>query len=106
MSEATLPSRQPGEATVAANTRRMQQMRERLMVLAPTILEIQDDSVKHHGHAGAQTGLGHFNVRLHSSQFAGLSAVARHRLIYQALGSMMQTDIHALGIQTGIDAVS
>lgn len=91
------------EASSAKNAERMEKMRDQLITLAPTLLEIEDDSAKHHGHAGAQTGHGHFNVRIHAAQFASLSPIARHRLIYQALGDLMQTDIHALGIQTSID---
>ena len=48
------------------------------------------------------TGLGHFNVVIEAQAFAGLSAIARHRLIYQALGTLMETDIHALGIQARV----
>jgi BolA family transcriptional regulator, general stress-responsive regulator len=92
-----------GSATSDLNAQRMANMQERLQQLSPTTLEIEDDSAKHDGHAGAKTGLGHFNVRVHTAKFAGLSAVARHRLVYLALGDLMQTDIHALGIQTGID---
>jgi BolA family transcriptional regulator, general stress-responsive regulator len=76
-------------ATSELNGKRMAAMRERLNRLTPTTLEIVDDSAKHHGHAGAKTGLGHFNVRVHSPHFVGLNAVSRHRLIYQALGDLM-----------------
>ena len=48
--------------------------------------------------AGARDG-GHYRVTIVSKSFAGLSAVARHRLVYQALGDLMDTDIHALAIQ-------
>lgn len=66
--------------------------------LAPESLEIVDDSARHAGHAGARDGRGHFNVRIVSRAFAGLTPLARHRLVYAALGDMMQTDIHALSI--------
>jgi BolA family transcriptional regulator, general stress-responsive regulator len=66
--------------------------------LAPESLEIVDDSARHAGHAGARDGRGHFNVRIVSRAFAGLAPLARHRLVYAALGDMMQTDIHALSI--------
>ncbi len=65
---------------------------------APTELEIEDESHLHAGHAGAQTGMGHFRVRIVSEQFAGLSRIQSHRLIYDALGTLMQTDIHALSV--------
>ena len=67
--------------------------------LAPTRLEIIDDSHKHAGHAGARGGQGHFSVEIVSAAFAGKLPLARHRLVYAALGEMMQTDIHALSIR-------
>lgn len=66
--------------------------------LDPVALEVVDDSHKHAGHAGARTGQGHFSVHVVSRAFAGKSPLARHRLVYAALGAMMQTDIHALSI--------
>lgn len=64
----------------------------------PDELDIVDDSHRHAGHAGAKDGRGHFNVRIRSQRFAGKRTVERHRMIYAALGSLMQTDIHALGL--------
>lgn len=66
--------------------------------LAPTELEVVDDSHKHAGHAGARDGRGHFSVDIVSRAFAGLPPLARHRKVYAALGSLMQSDIHALSI--------
>ena len=66
--------------------------------LDPVVLEVTDDSHKHAGHAGARTGQGHFSVHVVSRAFAGKLPLARHRLVYAALGAMMQTDIHALAI--------
>lgn len=66
--------------------------------LAPTALEVEDDSHRHAGHAGARDGRGHFNVRVVSAVFEGMLPLARHRAVYAALGSMMETDIHALSI--------
>ena len=66
--------------------------------LAPVALEVTDDSHKHAGHAGARTGQGHFSVHVVSQAFAGKPPLARHRLVYAALGAMMQSDIHALAI--------
>lgn len=66
---------------------------------APSRLEVEDDSHRHAGHAGARDGRGHFNVLIVSPAFAGKAPLARHRAVYAALGDMMQTDIHALSIQ-------
>ena len=68
------------------------------MAFAPTVLEVRDDSHRHAGHAGARDGRGHFDVEIASEAFAGLSPLARHRAIYDALGALMTTDIHALSI--------
>ena len=67
--------------------------------LSPESMDIVDDSHKHAGHAGAKSGGGHFDLTIVSEQFPGLNTVMRHRLIYDALGEMMQTDIHALSIK-------
>lgn len=66
--------------------------------LAPTALEIEDESHRHAGHAGAQDGRGHFRVEVVSAAFAGLMPIARHRAVYAAVGELMTTDIHALAI--------
>ena len=76
----------------------MDSMRALLAVLDPVTLEIIDDSHKHAGHAGARDGGGHYRLHIVSSQFAGKNTVARHRMIYSALGEMMRHDIHALNI--------
>ena len=73
-------------------------MQQRLSGLQPESLDIVDDSAKHAGHAGAASGGGHYQLTIVSKQFAGKPQVARHRLIYQALGDMMQRQIHALSI--------
>ena len=67
--------------------------------LAPTFLDVVDDSARHAGHAGARDGRGHFNVDIVSEGFAGLAPLARHRAVYAAVGEMMTTDIHALSIR-------
>ena len=74
-------------------------MRARLAVLEPTVLEIIDESHKHAGHAGARGGGGHYVLNIVSAQFSGNNTVARHRMIYSALGDMMKREIHALTIQ-------
>lgn len=65
--------------------------------LAPTSIELQDDSHLHAGHAGAREG-GHYTVRLTSSCFTGLPRLARHRLVYDALGPLAALRVHALVI--------
>jgi BolA protein len=67
--------------------------------LSPQSLEVQDDSHRHAALAGAADGRGHFSVDIVSQAFAGLSPIARHRAVYAAVGSLMDTDIHALAIR-------
>lgn len=82
-----------------ANTERLTLIRERLTTaLTPERLDVIDESQQHAGHAGASTGMGHFAVAIQSPLFAGKSLVETHRMIYQALGGLMETDIHALRI--------
>lgn len=66
--------------------------------LAPTELLVKDQSHLHAGHEGAREGKGHFEVTIVSEMFCGLSRIARHRLVYDALGDFMASDIHALKI--------
>ena len=66
--------------------------------LAPESLQVIDDSAAHAGHEGAKGGGGHYTVTIVSPRFTGQSPLARHRLVYQALGELMQHDIHALKI--------
>jgi BolA family transcriptional regulator, general stress-responsive regulator len=74
-------------------------IRARLSRLAPETLEVFDDSHEHAGHAGAKDGGGHFQLVIVAREFAGKSAVARHRLVYDALSDMMPKQIHALAIR-------
>lgn len=67
--------------------------------LAPTELDIEDDSEKHRGHKGAGGG-GHFNVRIVAAAFEGKSLIARHRLVYEALAAEMAGPVHALALRT------
>ena len=73
-------------------------MEQRLAALEPELVEIYDESGEHIGHAGAQGGGGHYQLTIVARRFAGQSRVARHRLVYEALGAMMRKDIHALAI--------
>lgn len=68
-------------------------------VLFPSFLEVIDESHKHIGHAGAATGLGHFAINIASPKFQNQNLISCHRLIYEALGELMRTDIHALKIK-------
>lgn len=81
------------------NAERIQRMELMLQeAFKPEFLDIQDDSHKHAGHAGAREGKGHFTVTIVSEAFNGKSAIQKHRMVYQALGDMMTDDIHALAI--------
>jgi BolA protein len=82
------------------NEERIAKIRERInAALKPDALEITDESHKHIGHAGARDGRGHFQVTIVSDKFKGLPPIQRHRLIYDAVGDLMDTDIHALSIK-------
>jgi len=69
-----------------------------LQTLAPELIEIEDDSASHVGHAG-NTGGGHYNLLIVSEAFQGLSLIRRHKLVYAQVGDLMQRDIHALSIR-------
>ena len=66
--------------------------------LAPSVLELTDESALHAGHAGAASGGGHYRLRIVSARFEGLKLVMRHRLVYDSVHDMMHTEIHALAI--------
>lgn len=67
--------------------------------LTPEELDVIDESHLHVGHAGARDGRGHFRIRISCSRFGGKPRLARHRMVYDALDDMMETDIHALAIE-------
>ncbi len=74
-------------------------IRRRLAALAPASLELFDESAQHAGHTGAAPGGNtHWRLTIVSAAFEGKPTVARHRMIYQALGELMQQPIHALSI--------
>ena len=81
--------------TIGVTAARLQAVLQQ--ALSPTALEVQDDSHLHAGHAGAREGR-HFTVRVTSSVFNGLTRVARHRLVYDAVRSLIAEGIHALAI--------
>jgi len=76
----------------------LNKIRSLLAVLQPEQLDIADDSHLHAGHIGARDGGGHYRLKIVSAQFIGRPTLARHRMIYSALGEMMKHEIHALNI--------
>jgi BolA family transcriptional regulator, general stress-responsive regulator len=78
-------------------------IRERLRALNPVRLDLRDESAQHAGHAGARPGEStHWQLTIASEAFRGKSALARHRMVYEALGDLMKTDIHALRIEATV----
>jgi BolA protein len=74
-------------------------IRQRLAALEPVSLDLIDESSQHAGHSGWREGGGsHWRLAIVSARFAGQSAVARHRMVYQAIGELMHNPIHALAI--------
>ena len=75
-------------------------IREKLAVLRPVTLDLRDESAQHAGHAGSRPSGGtHWQLAIVSDAFRGKSTVARHRMVYEALGDLMKRDIHALKIE-------
>jgi BolA protein len=66
--------------------------------LAPSLLELVDESHLHVGHAGAASGGSHYRLKIVAPRFEGLRLVMRHRLVYDSVHDMMHTEIHALSI--------
>jgi len=82
------------------NEARIELIRNRITAaIQPAELDIVDESHLHVGHAGAKDGKGHFRVHVVAEKFAGLPTLQRHRLIYDAVKELMETDIHALSIE-------
>jgi BolA protein len=76
-------------------------LRERIeRGLEASHLELGDESARHAGHPGAASGAGHYRVVVVSERFAGLDPVARHRLVYAAVGDLIPHEVHALAITT------
>ena len=76
-----------------------ERIREKLAMLQPESLEILDESGQHVGHEGAKGGGGHYQLIIVSKQFSGRPVQMRHRMVYDALGMMMEKEIHALAIK-------
>jgi BolA protein len=82
------------------NETRITQMTQRLETeLSPSNMHIEDESHLHAGHAGARSGKGHFRLSISSVKLKHLRPLQQHRLIYEALGDLMETEIHALTIK-------
>ena len=82
-------------------------IRDRLAVLAPLRLELHDESAQHAGHAGSRpSGGSHWQLTIVSEAFRGKNPVARHRMVYEALGDLMKRDIHALKIEASAPEMS
>jgi len=78
---------------------RKQMIQEHLQrTFAPIVCQLTDESALHAGHAGARGGAGHYRLMLISAVFQGQNRISRHRLVYDCLRDMMQTEIHALAI--------
>ena len=78
---------------------RLEAIRNQLIAtFAPTECQLEDDSARHAGHAGASSGGGHYTLRIVSHHFEGQSRISRHRLVYDSLQGLMHSDIHALAI--------
>ena len=79
---------------------RLEEIRGRLeRAFSPASLAVEDEGHLHVGHEGAKDGRGHFRIMIVSDAFNGMGMLARHRAIYAEMGSLMQTDIHALAIE-------
>jgi BolA protein len=75
------------------------EIRRRLAHLAPNRVELVDESARHAGHVGARPqGESHFRLLIVADAFTGRSRLQRQRMVYRALGDLMQTDVHALSI--------
>ena len=83
-----------------AETRRARVESRLRAALAPSFLEVADESARHRGHAGArESGGGHFRVTIVSERFAALGRLERHRLCYAALWPAFEGDVHALALR-------
>ena len=82
-----------------ANSERESRIRSLLeSAFVPQELQIRDDSHLHAGHPGARDGKGHYTVRIVATAFQGKRQIECHKMIYDVLGDMMRTDIHALSM--------
>lgn len=77
---------------------RLESIHAAIATLEPETYTLEDESAAHAGHAGARAGGGHYQLTLVSPRFRDLNTLARHRLVYAAMGALMQSEIHALSI--------
>lgn len=75
----------------------VEEIKQRLSSLEPSVIELSDQSALHAGHAG-NSGGGHFHLKIVSSRFSNQSQVARHRMVYRAINDLMPHTIHAISI--------
>ena len=80
------------------SAKRIKLIKERLSQLNPMRIDIEDEGHLHVGHAGAKSG-GHFNIKIISNVFKGKSMLERHRIIYECLDDLINTEIHAISIK-------
>ena len=78
--------------------KRMKLIRESLIKLSPSYIDIEDEGHLHIGHAGAKSG-GHFKLNIVSESFRDKTTIERHRIIYKCLGDLMNTEVHAISIK-------
>lgn len=78
---------------------RINKIKQYLEPLEPIKIQVIDESAQHIGHPGAQEGHGHYALKIVSHQFKDKTHLERHKMIYNALGRLMQTEIHALQIK-------
>lgn len=79
---------------------RIDELRNRITTaLGAALVEVQDDSAQHRGHAGARGGAGHYTVTVVAGRFAGMGRVDRHRAVYDAVGDMIPAEVHALAVR-------
>lgn len=99
---------QAGSGVAGAPTRvladlrmsRIDELQRRIAgALGADVVEVQDDSAKHRGHAGARGGAGHYTVVVVASRFDGMGRVDRHRAVYDAVGDMIPHQVHALAVR-------
>jgi BolA protein len=82
------------------NDNLQQLIEEKLQILNPEAIALADESAQHAGHEGARLGGGHYQLTIVSKRFSGQPKLARHRMVYSALGELMSGKIHALALRT------
>lgn len=79
---------------------RVDELKHRIRTtLGAELVDVHDDSAQHRGHRGARGGAGHYSVVVVAERFAGMDRVERHRAVYDAVGDMMPSQVHALAVR-------